>query len=94
MARLSFRSEAGRLRSWLDSMEHGWLVCCHCDLPTEKLKCEKMALNRPLHQLAVSPLEFMQRPAALVPRPGLDQTLTEFKRSINVIGCCGDSWKP
>lgn len=24
----------------------------------------------------------------------LDQALTEFKRSISVIGCCGDSWKP
>ena len=24
----------------------------------------------------------------------LDQALTEFKRNINVIGCCGDSWKP
>lgn len=24
----------------------------------------------------------------------LSQTLTVFKRSISVIGCCGDSWKP
>ena len=25
------------------------MVCCHCDLPTAQLKCEKMALDRPLH---------------------------------------------
>lgn len=30
----------------------------------------------------------------LVMLSALSQALTVFKRSISVIGCCGDSWKP